>query len=159
MGIFGKPGDPKPPTAPVDHPARPAPPAPAPTPLTAAQRAAGTCVIGPKITLKGELLGDEDVVIEGTVEGQVRISRDLRVGQGGTVRAKIDAHSIVVSGEVVGDCVAATRVELHPTGRLTGNIRAPKIVIAEGAMFKGNSDMSGRKDERKDDRKDKLAAY
>lgn len=154
MGLFGKPGDPKPANAPVDHPVRPAPPAPVPAP-TPAQRAAGTCVIGPKITLKGELLGDEDVVIEGTVEGQIRISRDLRVGQGGTVRAKVDAHSIVVSGEVVGDCVAATRVELQPTGRLTGNIRAPKIIIADGAMFKGNSDMSGRKD----DRKDKLAAY
>ena len=52
----------------------------------------------------------------------------------------------MVSGEVVGDCGAGIRVEIQATGRVTGNIRAPKIVIAEGAMFKGNSDMSGRKD-------------
>jgi len=156
MGLFGKPGDPKPGAPPADQPPRPAPPAP-PGATAPAQRAGGgTCVIGPRITLKGELLGDEDVLIEGTVEGQIRISRDLRVGQGGIVKARIDAQSIVVSGEVVGDCVAATRVELQPTGRLTGNVRAPKIIIAEGAMFKGNSDMTGG---RKDERKDKLAAY
>ena len=61
---------------------------------------------------------------------------------------------MVVSGEIVGDCEAATRVDIQSTGRLTGNIRAPKIVIAEGAMFRGNSDMSTRN---KDERKDKLA--
>jgi cytoskeletal protein CcmA (bactofilin family) len=103
-------------------------------------------VIGAKTTIKGEITGDEDVLVEGTVEGQVRITRDLRVGQGGLVKASLEAQSIVVSGEVVGDLTAASRVEIQASGRVTGNIRAPKIVIAEGAMFKGNSDMSGRKD-------------
>jgi cytoskeletal protein CcmA (bactofilin family) len=96
--------------------------------------------------VKGEVLGDEDVVVEGVIEGQVRISRDLRVSPGGSVRATVDAQSVIVSGEVLGDCTAAQRVEIQASGRLTGNIRAPKIVIAEGAVFKGNSDMSGRKD-------------
>jgi cytoskeletal protein CcmA (bactofilin family) len=103
-------------------------------------------VIGAKTTVKGEITGDEDVLVEGVVEGQIRISRDLRVGAGGTVKATVEAQSVVVSGEVVGDCGAVSRVEIQATGRVTGNIRAPKIVIAEGAMFKGNSDMSGRKD-------------
>jgi cytoskeletal protein CcmA (bactofilin family) len=107
-------------------------------------------VIGPRTVVKGEVTGDEDVLVEGTVEGEIKIARDLRVGQGGTVRATISAQSVVVSGEVVGDCYAENRVEIQASGRVTGNIRAPKIVIAEGAMFKGNSDMSGRKDERKD---------
>lgn len=151
MGLFGKPGDVKP--AAAAEPARPTPPA---TPPSAALPAArGACVIGAKTTVKGELLGDEDVMVEGIVDGHIRISRDLRVGQGGSVKATIEAQSIVVSGEVVGDCVATARVELHSTGRLTGNIRAPKIVIAEGAVFRGNSDMSSG---RKDERKDKLAA-
>jgi len=52
---------------------------------------------------------------------------------------------VVVSGEVIGDCHAANRVEIQASGRLTGNIRAPRVVIAEGAVFKGNSDMTGRK--------------
>jgi cytoskeletal protein CcmA (bactofilin family) len=112
-------------------------------------------VIGPKIKIIGELSGDEDVLVEGQLEGEIRITRDLRVGAGGVVKAKVSAQSIIVSGEIVGDCEATGRVELASTGKLTGNIRAPKIVIAEGAMFRGNSDMSGKKDERKE----KVVAY
>jgi cytoskeletal protein CcmA (bactofilin family) len=96
--------------------------------------------------VKGEITGDEDILVEGVVEGQIRISRDLRVGPGGVVKANIDAQSVVVSGELVGDCQASQRVEIQATGRLTGNIRSPRVVIAEGATFKGNSDMTGRKD-------------
>jgi cytoskeletal protein CcmA (bactofilin family) len=107
-------------------------------------------VVGVNTTIKGEILGDEDVLVEGNVEGQIRITRDLQVGPGGKVKATISARSVSVSGEVTGDCEASNRVEIQATGRLTGNIRAPKIIIAEGAMFRGNSDMSGRKDDRKD---------
>jgi cytoskeletal protein CcmA (bactofilin family) len=107
-------------------------------------------VIGAKTVIKGEITGDEDLVIEGNVEGQIRITRDLRVAPGGVLKATVEAQALIVSGEVVGDCQATTRVEIQATGRLTGNIRAPKIVIAEGAMFRGNSDMTGKKEERKD---------
>jgi cytoskeletal protein CcmA (bactofilin family) len=159
MGIFGgKPPETKPAepgTGAVPPPPRPAAAAPAP-PAAAPQggpSARVTCVIGPKITVKGEITGDEDVLVEGTVEGQIKISRDLRIGSGGVVKANVEAQSVVVNGEVVGDCQASTRVDIQATGRLTGNIRAPKIVVAEGAMFKGNSDMSsGRRDERKDNK-------
>jgi cytoskeletal protein CcmA (bactofilin family) len=105
--------------------------------------------VAAKITVKGDLTGDEDVVVDGTIEGQVRITRELRVGSSGVVKAGVEAASIIVSGEIVGDCQATGRVEIQATGRVTGNIRAPKIVIAEGAMFRGNSDMSPRKDDRK----------
>jgi cytoskeletal protein CcmA (bactofilin family) len=120
-----------------------APTAAAPAP---APRTGGTCLIGSKTTVKGEITGDEDILVEGVVEGQIRISRDLRVGPGGVVKANVDAQSVVVSGELVGDCQASQRVEIQATGRLTGNIRSPRVVIAEGATFKGNSDMTGRKD-------------
>jgi cytoskeletal protein CcmA (bactofilin family) len=153
MSIFGKPPDPTRPPEPV-APGRPAPP-PAPSnPAAPATSRPGTCVIGAKTTIKGEITGDEDLVIEGNVEGQIRVTRDLRVALGGVVKANLEAQSCIVSGEVVGDCQATTRVEIQATGRLTGNIRAPKIVIAEGAMFRGNSDMTGRKEERKDLPKD-----
>jgi cytoskeletal protein CcmA (bactofilin family) len=149
MSLFGKP---------ETKPAEPAPPphrpsAAAPPPV--ARSTSSPCVIGPKIKLVGELSGDEDVLIEGQIEGEIRITRDLKVGAGGVVKAKVSAQSIIVSGEIVGDCEAVGRVELQSTGKLTGNIRAPKIVIAEGAMFRGNSDMSGKKDERKE----KVVAY
>jgi cytoskeletal protein CcmA (bactofilin family) len=159
MGIFGKPTDNKPADPPVVAPAGAPPrPAVAPAPPVASHPSAPAaaapvrtvsptlCVLGANTTIKGEILGDEDVVIEGTVEGQIRIGRELRIGQGGKVRASVSAQSVVVSGEMQGDCEAHTRVEIQATGRLIGNIRAPKIVIAEGAVFRGNSDMSGRSD-------------
>jgi cytoskeletal protein CcmA (bactofilin family) len=156
MSLFGKGPEPKPENTPAPpapaKPQTPPPPAPAATISTGRVAAPGpvasgsACVIGSKTTFKGEITGDEDILIEGRVEGQVRISRDLRVGPTGVVKATIDAQSVVVSGEVIGDCSAVSRVEIQASGKLTGNIRAPKIVIAEGAMFKGNSDMSARKD-------------
>jgi len=153
MALFGKPSD----TKPVEPPAPPsrtvAPPAqtsPVPRPSTAS-----SCVIGAKTKINGEISGDEDLVVEGSVEGEIRITRDLRVGAGGVIKAKVAAQSVIVSGEIVGDCEATVRVELQATGKLTGNIRAPKIIIAEGALFRGNSDMSGKKDERKE----KAVAY
>ena len=159
MGIFGKPENkPAEPQSVAPQPPRPAPPsAPAPAHAPASAAPSGPvrtvsptlCVLGANTTIKGEILGDEDVVIEGTVEGQIRIGRELRVGQGGKVKATVSAASVVVSGELQGDCEAQTRVEIQATGRLIGNIRAPKIVIAEGAVFRGNSDMSGRKDDRR----------
>lgn len=149
MGIFGKPPDSRPDAGPAPQ-ASPAPPAV--TPATSASR--GTCVIGPRTTIKGEVLGDEDVVVQGTVEGSVRIARDLHIAAGGSVKASVEAQAVVVSGDVVGDCIASGRVEIQASGRLMGNIRAPRIIIAEGAVFKGTSDMSGRQD----DRKEKAAA-
>jgi cytoskeletal protein CcmA (bactofilin family) len=105
-------------------------------------------MIGAKTTVKGEIAGDEDLLVEGTVEGQINITKDLRVGPGGVVKAKVHAQSVVVSGELVGDCAATHRVEIQASGKLLGNIRAPRVVIAEGASFKGNSDMSGRGEEK-----------
>ncbi len=158
MGIFGK-TDSKPaePTRPISTPSpvsvpapaaatppRPAAPAPAMAPASAG--VTSTCVIGAKTKIKGEITGDENVTIEGHVEGSIRISRDLRVGAGGTVKATVSAQSVVVSGELVGDCQATHRVQIEATGRMTGNIRAPRVVIVEGATFRGNSDMSPRQD-------------
>jgi len=150
MGIFGKEPDSKPADAPpTTRPTSgPAPERERAAATTAAVKP-GTCLIAAKTVVKGEITGDEDVVVDGNVDGQIRITRDLRVGAQGVVKATVEAQSIIVSGELVGDCQATSRVEIQSTGRLTGNIRAPKIVIAEGAMFRGNSDMSARKDDKK----------
>jgi cytoskeletal protein CcmA (bactofilin family) len=151
MGIFGKSSDVKPSDAPPTRPA--APPSSAPAaglPAQAPRPSSSVCVIGAKTLVKGEISGEEDVLIEGSVEGHVKVQREVRVGPGGVVKATLEAQSITVSGEVSGDCIAQSRVEIQASGRVTGNIRAPKIIIAEGAMFKGTSDMSPRRDERKD---------
>jgi cytoskeletal protein CcmA (bactofilin family) len=104
-------------------------------------------VIGAKTTIKGEITGDENIVVEGTVEGTIRVAHDLRIGPGGVVKATVSAQSVVVAGELLGDCHAAQRVQIEASGRMTGNIRAPRVVIVEGATFRGNSDMSPRRDE------------
>ena len=144
MGIFGKNDSSRPPE-PMPRPATSsaAHAAPANAPSAAAHRA-GTCVIGSRVQLKGELQGAEPVLVEGTIEGSVRLTAELRVAPGGTVKADVSAHTVVVAGELIGDCHATERVVLEATGRLTGNIRAPRIVIAEGASFRGTSDMSAR---------------
>lgn len=149
MGIFGKPEQ-KPAEAVPHRAPSPTPPAPSgslglgSSPATVTKPATGNCLIGAKTTVKGEISGDEDILVEGTVDGQINITKDLRVGPGGVVKAKVQAQSVVVLGELVGDCQATHRVEIQASGKLLGNIRAPRVVIAEGASFKGNSDMSGR---------------
>ena len=150
MGIFGKPD-----AKPADTSPRPASPAPPPAPAASAASArtaapgpvaTSACVIGAKTQFKGEITGTETVVVEGVVEGTVRISGPLRVAPGGTVKANVSAQSVVIAGELVGDCHATERVEIEAAGRLNGNIRAPRVVIVEGATFRGNSDMAPRKD-------------
>src|ERR1019366_3192412 len=99
--------------------------------------------IGPKIRFQGELLGDENVLVEGRLEGRVKISKAFRVGPHGVVLAEVAAGTVAIAGRVVGKGSAQGRVELLPTGILEGNIRAPRIVIGEGARFTGRIDMSG----------------
>jgi cytoskeletal protein CcmA (bactofilin family) len=147
MGIFGKTEN-KPPEAPP-RPVSPPPPSSRPHQPSAPPAPASTraCVIGAKTVVKGDVTGDEDILVEGTVEGTIRITRDLRVGPTGRVKATVSAQSVVVAGEVTGDCHAEQRVHIESTGRLTGNIRAPRVIIVEGATFKGNSDMSPHRGE------------
>ena len=142
MGIFGKAESKAPPPQRAPQPGTPPTSKPAPPPP--ARVGSSQCVIGPRTVVKGDITGDEVVLVEGTVEGTITISSDLKVGAGGRVQASISAQSVVIAGEVQGDCRAEQRVHIEATGRLTGNIRAPRVVIVEGATFKGNSDMSSR---------------
>lgn len=99
------------------------------------------CTIGHGITINGRLTGDEDVTVEGRVEGTVSLDSHLLVAEDGTVVAEIDVDSITVEGTLDGDIVASDTVRLAPGCNVTGNIRAPRINIEEGALFKGNIDM------------------
>ncbi|MBN2370899.1 MAG: polymer-forming cytoskeletal protein [Vicinamibacteria bacterium] len=146
MSLFGKPVESKSPaTSAAPRPTTMAPAIPSSGQSARSSASSSACVVGAKTTVKGDLLGDEDVVIDGHVEGQIHISRDLRIGQSGSVKATVEAQSVVISGELIGDCTATNRIEIQASGKLTGNIRAPKIVIAEGAVFRGNSEMSTRR--------------
>lgn len=99
------------------------------------------CMIGEGIDINGRLTGSEDVAVEGRVEGTVALESTLRVAPEGTVVAEVEAESVVLEGTLDGDIVADETVRLVEGCNVTGNIRAPRINIEEGARFKGNIDM------------------
>lgn len=119
----------------------PAPPAPAPVRRDTPAPAAGTTFIGANITLEGTLSGSESVIIEGTVRGNLNLTAELRVGTKARVEATVHARSIVIEGLLEGDVSADERVELVAGSSVDGNLKAPKIVVADGAKFRGNVDM------------------
>ena len=94
-------------------------------------------VIGADIRLKGELHGDGPVVMLGHFEGEIVLSEPLHVGPDAEVDANISAAAIVVAGTVRGNLSADTRVEILPTGSLTGTIRSGSFAAADGATVKG----------------------
>ncbi|MDH5566006.1 MAG: polymer-forming cytoskeletal protein, partial [Myxococcales bacterium] len=91
--------------------------------------------IGKSIAIKGDLTGKEDLVIEGTVEGRVDLpDAQLTVGANGTIQAEIHAKSVVVIGKVTGNVHGSERIEIQSTGVVKGDVVAPRLVVAEGAV-------------------------
>ena len=115
-------------------------------------------MIGSQVKVVGEISGDEDIEVIGRVEGTILLKKDLVIASAGTVDAKIHAKNVTIAGKVKGDVTADERVELLASGSLEGNIRAPKIVISEGAHFRGNVDMSSRPEGGRPNEPGKLAA-
>jgi Integral membrane protein CcmA involved in cell shape determination len=104
-----------------------------------------TTYIGPNVTIDGTVTGSEPVLIEGTVRGKINLSGDLRVGAKARVEATVHAKNVTVEGKLTGDVSADDRVELVASAAVDGNIKAPKIVVAEGARFRGSVDMGSSK--------------
>ncbi len=101
-----------------------------------------TAIIGQSIYIKGELTGNEDLTIEGKVEGKIELKdHHLIIGPGGNIKADLNAKTITIIGEVLGNVNAEEKVEIKETGKLRGDITAPRIAIADGAFFKGSVDM------------------
>ncbi|MBB83152.1 MAG: cell shape determination protein CcmA [Deltaproteobacteria bacterium] len=101
--------------------------------------------IGQSIILKGELSGDEDLEIEGQVDGTVNLhNHQLTVGANGRLKAEITAKSIIVVGQVVGNLTATERIEIQATGVVEGDLRAPRLNVQEGAVLNGSIDMSAQ---------------
>lgn len=99
------------------------------------------CIIGPRITVRGTLVGEEDVVILGRVEGTISLTAHLLVAEAGLVAADIEADSVDVRGQVEGDIVATDAITLREGARVAGNLRAPRVEIADGAQFRGSVEM------------------
>ena len=104
-------------------------------------RAAGVIAAG--LFLRGELRGEDDLIIEGRVEGEISLKKHLMVETTGVIVADVKTKNITIKGEMQGNMTAEDKVEIHQGARVVGNITAPRVVIAEGARFKGHIDMSG----------------
>ena len=99
-------------------------------------------VIGPKARFHGEVSGEEDVLIQGHLEGNVKVERKVTVAASGEVRGDLEARAVIVAGRVHGQIRAAERAELLATAAVEGNVSAPKVVIAEGAQLQGSVAMA-----------------
>ena len=98
--------------------------------------------IGSSMHIKGELTGNEDLTIDGRVDGKILLTgHQLTIGENGHVTAEInDASTVIVRGTMSGNITAADRVEVAPQGSMQGDIRAPRVVLADGSRFKGRID-------------------
>ncbi len=125
------------PTAPrqEERPPRPEPPRPA---TGSSERA----TIGRSITIRGEVSGDEDLLIQGRIDGSVDLqAQSVTVGREGRVKADITGRVVTVEGEVEGDLKAQEQVILRGSARVEGDITAPRVVLEDGASFRGLVDM------------------
>jgi cytoskeletal protein CcmA (bactofilin family) len=99
-------------------------------------------MIGPSITIKGEVNGEEDLLIQGKIEGSINLdNHEVTVGDSGQVSADIKAKVATINGEVTGDISANEKVVISRSGNVRGNIVAPRVTLEDGAIFKGSIDM------------------
>lgn len=153
MSLFGKTekdalGRPR--SAPAGETARP----PQPSGNETTQRSTGDAVprarggedvanIGKSITIKGDLTGNEDLVIDGNIEGRIDLpNNQLTIGAEGKIKADIHAKSAVLVGHVTGNVSATERIEVQASGIVDGDVRAPRLVVQEGAVINGAVEMS-----------------
>lgn len=98
--------------------------------------------IGKSVVIRGELSGSEDLYIDGQVEGTIELrEHNLTVGPNGRVNANMNAKEVIIQGAVKGNIRAVDRVEIRKSGSVSGDLVAARIVIEDGAFFKGSIDI------------------
>jgi cytoskeletal protein CcmA (bactofilin family) len=145
------PPSPQPQATPAPRPMTAAPaPSPSPAPAAASEpqrRPSERATIGPSIFIKGDLSGEEDLVIEGRVEGKVDLKQNnVTVGKNGRVKADVFGKVVVIEGEVDGNVFAREQAILRQSGAIRGNITAPRVILEDGSRFKGSIDMEPPKE-------------
>ncbi len=101
----------------------------------------GATIIGESVLIRGNLSGDEDLHVLGRVDGRVELQRTLVVAHSGILKAEISVKNAVISGVIVGNVHASESVEITKEGRMVGDIFSPRVIIVDGASFRGNVDM------------------
>jgi cytoskeletal protein CcmA (bactofilin family) len=107
----------------------------------AAETAHRASVLGPTLKFRGELSAQEDLIVQGSVEGSITHTQSLTIGAEGSMKGDIRARVIVIEGKVEGDLYATESVNIRATAKVKGNVFAPRVGIAEGAFFQGKVEM------------------
>lgn len=108
-------------------------------------------VIGGNIKFRGELIGTEDIHIEGTVEGTIIMEgHNLTIGTQGTIDANVHANNITINGSLTGDVLADELISIRDSAQVKGNLIAPRIQLDDGGKFRGSMDMIDNEQEKKD---------
>ncbi|MGF1509581.1 MAG: polymer-forming cytoskeletal protein [Myxococcota bacterium] len=103
----------------------------------------GRTLIGPGITVEGDLEGDDELVVAGIVKGNSVTGRDVVVEKGGHLEAGVQADNVRVSGRLQGSVQAKGKVDIAGEGQLDGDVKAPRISVTDGARLKGHIDTGG----------------
>ncbi len=99
------------------------------------------CIIGTGIQVRGNLSGSGDLLVEGRVEGHVALQDHMTVEDSGTVVADVETRELTIQGKMSGNVDASERVKIAGSAVVTGDIRAPRVIIEDGARFRGSIEM------------------
>lgn len=131
---------------PAAAPRRDPEPAAAPPPPRTAEASTGRAIVGAATVVRGELAGEEDLMVEGRVEGKIVLPQNaVTVGAKGRVAAEVHARAVLIDGEVEGNLVAEEQIVIRRSGRVRGDLVAPRVTIEDGARFKGSIDMEPKR--------------
>jgi cytoskeletal protein CcmA (bactofilin family) len=126
-----------------------APPAPPRSTGNPAEPRKEGATIGPSISIKGDLTGGEDLIIQGQVEGKIDLKQNnVTVGKSGRIKADIYGRVITIEGEVEGNLYGEEQIFLRQSGSVRGNIVAPRVSLEDGSKFKGSIDMEPKSAEK-----------
>ena len=105
-----------------------------------------TAWVGKALLIHGKIVSSENLTIDGRVEGTIELGdHSLTIGAGASIKADLVAQTIIISGAVAGNVRASVKVDLQATGSVNGDIVAPLLVMADGALIPGKVDATGRK--------------
>ena len=117
-----------------------------PRPGSVADERRVTAWIGQGVVVEGRITSTQDLRIDGKVEGTIELgNHGLILGASAAVKANLVARSIVISGTVIGNVTATDRLDLQATGSVEGDIRSPRLVVADGATINGKVDTGGNR--------------
>ena len=101
--------------------------------------------IGTALTVQGRVISNQDLTIDGKVEGTIELgNHGLTIGSGAEIKADLVAQTITISGAVTGNVTASSSVDLRATGSVDGDITTPRLIMADGAVIRGRVDATGK---------------